>query len=147
MHLVLFRLLVATATVLSAGASAASSAETVSPWVPLGMGASAALGLVYLFRKVQRDIIGEQDKRYALLKGDLREARRDSLKAKKRAEYAELGRARRDAEMRGLKSALRIRNLLPLELAIEEGTKPPAPYIGPTDAELDGELGYDEDED
>lgn len=140
----MLRLGVAVGTVVSSFLAAGSAAETVSPWVPLGLGGSAALGLVYLFRKVQRDIIGEQDRRYAALKGDLRDARRESLRAKKRAEHAELGRARCDAEMRGLKSALRMRNLLPRELELEDETKP-APYTDPSDAELDRELGYDED--
>ncbi len=134
----------AIATITSAIVAAGSAAEGVSPWVPIGMSATAAVGLVALFRKVQKDIIGEQDKRYDAIKGDLREARRDALRAKKRAEHAEAGRSRCDAEMRGLKSALRMRNLLPLELVIEDEITPP-PYRDPTDAELDRELGYDDD--
>jgi len=140
------RVLVAAGTVLSAGISAASAAEAASPWVPLGLGGTAALGLVYLFRKVQRDIIGEQDRRYENSQRDLREARRDALRARKRAEHAEIGHRRCEAEMRGLKSALRIRNLLPLELVLEDEIET-APYVEPSDAELDRELGYSEEGD
>ena len=120
------------AVVASGLVGAATSGDPVSPWLPVGISGSAAIGLVYLFRKVQKDIIGEQDRRYENVKNDLKSARREALRASKAHEQCE-------GNLLELRSELHRRHLLPAA-----ALTPPA--VLPTDEELDAELGYtDED--
>jgi hypothetical protein len=133
------------AVVLSGIIAAGSAAEGVSPWVPIGLSGSAALGLVVLFRKVQKDIIGEQDKRYEDLKRDLRGTQREALRAKKRAENAERLHAHCELSNRLLRRALVARGYVDDDTITSTEFHEPV-MREPTDEELDIELGYaDED--
>jgi hypothetical protein len=109
--------------------------------------------LVVLFRKVQKDIIGEQDKRYEDLKGDLRDvqsnlrtARREALRAKKHAENSEAMHARCELNNRLLRRVLAARGYVD-DSTLLDAEPDESVLKDPSDEELDAELGYTDTKD